>query len=316
MTTQFATVSRSAARNRFDSYQMFKRFVWEGYEPLRQEITPAAEGFRPSTNWARRSAPRYYRALQTVAEHIRPGSRMLDVGAYPGSFARLAQETFGTDVSISGCGMPVSDDFPEALQQFGIDFHSCNLDPDLVSPVPVPVGLPYKSESIDVLTGMEVIEHLYSLRTFYSEAHRVLKPGGVLYVTTNNILDRVGLLRLFRSDETNLDNDIDQTSIWSDSTNQWRGHVRFYSAKQLSAVGARVGLTTLRAGHFDHYEDPDVYVEPNESALRAMTHRWLRGDGSLTPWRPKLWLACLLRLGVRSFRNVHRTHIELLYIKR
>ena len=97
----------------------------------------------------------------------------------------------------------------------------------------VPRGLPYASGSIDIITCMEVVEHLFSLRTLITECYRVLSPGGILYITTNNVMDRVGLLRIFRTQDTNLDYQIDQTTIWSQESNSWRGHVPF-SAKLLA----------------------------------------------------------------------------------
>ena len=47
--------------------------------------------------------------------------------------------------------------------------------------------LPYQSESYDAVVSTEVIEHVESHRRFVSEAARVLKPGGVLVLTTPNL---------------------------------------------------------------------------------------------------------------------------------
>jgi ubiquinone/menaquinone biosynthesis C-methylase UbiE len=47
-------------------------------------------------------------------------------------------------------------------------------------------SLPFEPESFDLITAFEVIEHLERWRELLTEANRVLKPGGVLLVSTPN----------------------------------------------------------------------------------------------------------------------------------
>ncbi|HEV3028180.1 MAG TPA: methyltransferase domain-containing protein [Planctomycetota bacterium] len=49
-------------------------------------------------------------------------------------------------------------------------------------------GLPYPAESFDVVLLVEVIEHLENHRAAIGELARVLKPGGILVLTTPNIM--------------------------------------------------------------------------------------------------------------------------------
>jgi SAM-dependent methyltransferase len=59
--------------------------------------------------------------------------------------------------------------------------------------------LPVPDESIDLLTGYEVLEHFKSSpRPFFVEANRVLKPGGKLVLTTPNAASAVGLCQILR----------------------------------------------------------------------------------------------------------------------
>ena len=46
--------------------------------------------------------------------------------------------------------------------------------------------LPIKSNSIDIVTGISIIEHLYSPERFLSEIKRVLKPSGFLILVMPN----------------------------------------------------------------------------------------------------------------------------------
>jgi len=308
---------------KFANYQAFKHYIWNEYVPLPEEVTNPEEGFAPETNWARRHAPRFYRGLTAIQGHMRPGAALLDIGTYPGSFPRLARACFSDEVKVSACGMPGTSSFHDALSRAGIAFRACNIDPQVVTTVEIPAGisndqipkgLPFDPGSIDVITCMEVVEHLYSLKTLFTECHRVLVPGGILYLTTNNIMDRVGLLRIFRSHDTNLDDDLDQTTVWSDANSPWRGHVRFYSIKQLAAAGARAGLASLRTGFFQQHEDPDVIVWPDGGRL-ATVRRRLRGRGDTPPVNLRLMAQCLIHLGPRAFSHCYDTHLEITFMK-
>lgn len=46
--------------------------------------------------------------------------------------------------------------------------------------------LPLPAESVDVVVNFQVIEHLWDQGQFVSECHRVLRPGGVLLISTPN----------------------------------------------------------------------------------------------------------------------------------
>lgn len=46
--------------------------------------------------------------------------------------------------------------------------------------------LPYKDNYFDLVHSNQVIEHLYDLDIFISEIHRVLKPGGISIISTEN----------------------------------------------------------------------------------------------------------------------------------
>lgn len=48
-------------------------------------------------------------------------------------------------------------------------------------------GLPFPDDSIDHIVACEIIEHMRSPHSFLREIRRVLKPGGILIVTTPNI---------------------------------------------------------------------------------------------------------------------------------
>lgn len=48
------------------------------------------------------------------------------------------------------------------------------------------VALPVRSAAVDVVANFQVVEHLWDQEGFLAECHRVLRPGGVLLITTPN----------------------------------------------------------------------------------------------------------------------------------
>lgn len=47
--------------------------------------------------------------------------------------------------------------------------------------------LPYKNNEFDVVTATQIIEHLNNVDIFISEVHRILKPNGILIISTENL---------------------------------------------------------------------------------------------------------------------------------
>lgn len=302
---------------KFPNYRDFKNYIWYNYQPFPEELTPPEAGFQLSTHWAKRNAPRFFRALKMIDSLMDSNFSVLDVGAYPGSFSKLIKASFGEGVTtVYACGMMPDESFEKRLSGKGIIFLECNLDPDIKTPFTVPVELPLESNSVDCITLMEVVEHLYSLKTSILECYRVLKPNGICYLTTNNISDRAGLLRILCKNSTNLDEDLEETSIWSDHENIWRGHVRFFSLNQLCEVGRKAGFSIEQTGYFQNYEDPDVFIWNKEDLTWVKTVRqWLRGNGQRPPIQLKNQIKSMLHLGVRSLSPSYNSHIELVYRK-
>ncbi len=98
---------------------------------------------------------------------IQPGSLVVNIGCGPGSTSLLASE-FGNVVSV--------DYSLEALRftrNRGLD--SC-VSAD-------GIALPLRSDSCDVVLGLDVMEHLEDDRAFADELMRVVTPGGKIVLT-------------------------------------------------------------------------------------------------------------------------------------
>jgi SAM-dependent methyltransferase len=125
----------------------------------------------------------FYARVQALA---RPDSILVDFGcgrgAYAGDpipfrrdlriFKGKVQRIIGLDVGTAGAANPFLDEF------------RCLTTP----------GWPLEDHSADLVLCDNVLEHLPEPPTFFSEARRVLKPGGIVCIRTPNRWNYISLL--------------------------------------------------------------------------------------------------------------------------
>lgn len=98
--------------------------------------------------------------------------------------------------------------------------------------------LPFRSECFDAVFAGEVIEHLLDTARFLRDLHRVLKPTGMLVLTTPNLCSLRNLYHWLRR----------QQLAWVDyREGQW-GHVRHFSPASLRLLLAETGFVVTRLG--------------------------------------------------------------------
>ena len=114
-----------------------------------------------------------------VAASLACAKTVLDLGCNGG---------YGTNVLGAACkavtGVDVS---PAAINAAKDKYNSGNLSFLLVDGL----TLPFASSSYDMVTSFQVIEHLADYDLYFSEIKRVLRPGGLLLLTTPNAAIRV-----------------------------------------------------------------------------------------------------------------------------
>jgi ubiquinone/menaquinone biosynthesis C-methylase UbiE len=123
----------------------------------------------------------YETVLERIAKSLpKSGPLMhLDIGAGNGLLLRLVRERFGFEQSACD----YTDDF---IKYSAVPVDRVNLDEQ---------RLPYPDSHFDLVTCVETIEHLENFRALLREIYRVLKPGGVVIITTPNILNLRSRLR-------------------------------------------------------------------------------------------------------------------------
>lgn len=160
----------------------------------------------------------------------------IGVGGYTDS---VLLESLATGAVLEvGCGRGGKIGFLSTpTKRYGIDYSKRAIQeaqqtfPNVTFFVADACVLPFSDESFDTVFSLEVIEHIKNYDDMLWECHRVLKPGGHLFIQTPNypIKRLYDLVHFFRGARRNLGDDY--------------SHVSRFSARALrSAVGMKFNI--------------------------------------------------------------------------
>ena len=110
----------------------------------------------------------------------RDAPRCLDIGAGSGDLLGLLHQTW-PNMQANACDYHIE---RFALKDVPVTQLDLNTHP-----------LPYPDASFDLVTCSEVLEHVENYRAVLREIRRVLKPGGLMVITTPNVLNMKSRLR-------------------------------------------------------------------------------------------------------------------------
>jgi len=124
---------------------------------------------------------------------VKPGAKILEIGAMPYCFSTLLIERFNVEVSALNLPNTIFPGEPykitnetiiipnkQTQKQYKIKSWICNAEKDIY---------PYDDNIFDVVICTEVIEHLlYSPMHLFQESQRVLRKDGLMLVSTVNAL--------------------------------------------------------------------------------------------------------------------------------
>lgn len=162
-----------------------------------------------------------------------PAPRVLDLGCGPGNFLDMLSSfgrTYGTDFSV------------RALRYCAARGHARLATADFHD-------LPYRGDTFDLVSCLDVLEHLRDDRRAAGELARVLAPGGLLVMTVPAY-----------------------EFLWGDHDVLY-GHYRRYRASGLRSRLQEAGLEVLRATYFEPLYLPPLWL------YRRWKLMWKRGAG-------------------------------------
>lgn len=148
--------------------------------PLTGERT--MPGVAAENYWFRRHEAAYRHLSDTVSAELAGGSgpvvgTVLEVGAGEGYGAAMFAASAGSRATV------ITLDYDGAAVR-----HAAVTYPELTVVQANLAALPVRDDSVDILASLQVIEHVWDHPQFVSECARVLRPGGLLALTTPNRL--------------------------------------------------------------------------------------------------------------------------------
>lgn len=115
---------------------------------------------------------------------------------------------------------------------------------------------PYDDASFDLVTGMEILEHLaLDPYFFFTQAARVLKPGGHILLSTPNVASHRGVAKILSGAAPY------SFGTFVPSGGVYGRHNREYAPSELPELGQAAGFETVRLSTVDVYDrkvDPSV----------------------------------------------------------
>jgi len=156
-----------------------------------------------------RRAQRHLRRLMRYAPA--PG-RLLEIGAGDGYFLNAARLSHWQVEGLELSGARIA----RARQWFSLSLHCCELS-----------AAPFARESFDAIAMLQLLEHLHDPREALRRTHELLRPGGLVVLSTPNVLAYARKSR---------------------DVNSWRipRHLFFFSPRTLVRTVERAGFVVLR----------------------------------------------------------------------
>jgi 2-polyprenyl-3-methyl-5-hydroxy-6-metoxy-1,4-benzoquinol methylase len=127
------------------------------------------ENAKPAGRLVRALDGTHERVVETALRYVKPGARALDLGAGSGALAERLQAA-GFRVTAAD----IKNYFELTTEFVELDFNDPAFDQKLAA-------------EFDLITSVEVIEHLENPTAFLRSICRLLKPNGVAILTTPNV---------------------------------------------------------------------------------------------------------------------------------
>jgi SAM-dependent methyltransferase len=206
---------------------------------------------------------RFQIALHRLKEcHPLKYVHVLDIGPESPSISAFIQKSIGVMQNNYHC-VDVSHAVVESLAGDGYQATCCDLSTQT---------LPYEDEYFELVILAEVIEHLTNPDHALREIHRVLKPGGVLLLTTPNLASWVNRLLLLAGHQPlTTETSTERGFGWGSRGPKMKpvGHLRLFVYASLTEMLVNYGFRLLVTGGLP-YEPGLVEQMPFKTLVRLV----------------------------------------------
>jgi SAM-dependent methyltransferase len=182
---------------------------------------------------------------------VRRGARLLDLGASDGEFTSRVAQRVGAGRVV---GVELLERHAQRARARGIEVKTADLDE----------GLPFGDREFEVVHANQVIEHVRRTDLLLREIRRVLAPGGIACISTNNLASwhnvfslALGLqpMPIHVSDELILGNPLSPEDRWA-HRDRGRTHLRLFTIRALTDLCDHHGLEHVRTRTVGYYPLP------------------------------------------------------------
>lgn len=239
---------------------------------------------------------RYFLAIDAALKNTNTSNPVIcDLGVFPGSLINILYNILkirNMNPKLYGIGISTPPDFKQIMKdKFETEILTVNFDPknpDLIDKnYPTSINLP--QNSVDIVFATEVIEHLMNPVHMLKESYKILKPGGIIAITTQNVV-RIGNILKLIAVKSNLDR---LTPIgYSNPDDEWRPHFREYTLQELISLFKSCSYEILDYKYFVTEQDSFNITSfgqkiKNLIKLPFLIVPRLRGDILLVARKPK-----------------------------
>ena len=186
------------------------------------------------------------KVLELVESGVLQGETLLDVGAGEGYFVQLLGEKVKRENIAPSERIAACDINPAEFKYAGVECKQANFHE----------SFPFDDGQFDVVTSIEVIEHLEDQFHFVRELFRITKEGGCAIVTTPNILNINSRVRNFTMGFGLL---YDILPLYRIEPTRLSGHIHPISLYYLAYTMYRAGFKSVEV-HYDRIKKSGLFL--------------------------------------------------------